>query len=81
MAAEDIPEAPVNRRSNDFLLGEIHAKVQDIPKIKEDIETLRVAVAELKVKSGVWGGVAGAMAFTILFAATNYRKLFDLLNK
>lgn len=67
--------------SNDFLLGEIHAKVQDIPFIRDKVEELEKRmckmesrVSALEVKSGVWGGLAGIITSLILLSVVLWKK-------
>ena len=66
-----------DKKNQDFLLGEIYAKVQDIPHIKEKVECLDRKVAKLEVKSSIWGALAGMLSAVMLYLSMMWKKLFD----
>lgn len=54
-------------KKRDFILGEIHAKVQCIPDMKKDISKLNNKVSVIEFKSGVFGGIGGVLAILGLY--------------
>lgn len=47
-----------------LVLAELERLSEETTKIKESLSNIQIEIAMLKVKSGLWGGVAGL--FTVL---------------
>lgn len=55
--------APILQRLEDRLTERIGCIDEKLDKVRtEDLPAIRVDVGQLKVKAGVWGGVAGILA-------------------
>lgn len=50
------------RHNQDFLLGEIHANVKNIPEMNQRLMSLEKKVAKLEVKASIFGAIAGVLA-------------------
>lgn len=53
-----------------LVLGEIAALKAEVQAIDEKVTLLRIDVAQLKVKAGVWGAVAGLIPGVVMVLAT-----------
>ena len=56
---------PSERREDYIKLGKMQAHletlVEEVPKIRDDVTSLRESVSALKVKAGVWGLIGGLL--------------------
>ena len=54
----------VRHRENQLMIQQIQTRISDVREI--DIPSLRVEVAMLKVKAGIWGAMAGMIPVILL---------------
>ncbi|MEE9614860.1 MAG: hypothetical protein V3W31_07945 [Thermodesulfobacteriota bacterium] len=55
------------KKSHDFMLGEIWERTKHIPEIRKDMACLKRKVAVIEVKSGLWGTLGGFLAMAGLY--------------
>lgn len=54
-------------KNRDMLLGRIDERTSHIPKMRDDINKLGKEIAIIKVKSGLWGTLGGAIAVGLYY--------------
>lgn len=63
--AQKIPECPVDQGWTQYgklVLSELERLSRETAKIQTGINKVHIDIATLKIKSGVWGAIAGSLA-------------------